>query len=79
MINSITIPRPLELKFTEWGALAAEQLVRYGVAEPLSEDSWKSWVCVLFYIPELDAKNIPSPDLYPRWQDWAEIFVESVR
>ncbi len=76
---SIIAPQPYGLTFMQWTALIAEQLARYGVSESMSEGEWKAWVCALFFIPELAAKNIPTPDLYRNWQTWAERFVEAVR
>ena len=72
-------PTPDGLKFTEWGALVAEQLARYGVAAPLNEDGWKTWVCALFEVPELVSMNIPRPDGFESWQAWAAQFIGSVR
>lgn len=78
-VLSIIAPQPYGLTFLQWTALVTEQLARYGVSESLSEGEWKAWVCALFYVPELNAKNIPSPDQFTSWQAWAERFVEAVR
>jgi hypothetical protein len=79
MALSIFVPQPYGLKFTDWGALVAEQLATYGVAAPINEDAWKTWVCALFYIPELTALGIPSPEQFPNWQTWAERFIACLR
>ena len=73
------IPRPDGLKFTEWGALVAEQFANSGVSAPYDEDSWKTWVCALFYVPELVAVNIPTADGFEDWSAWAEQFIGAVR
>jgi len=72
---ALTLPQPYGIKFADWGAVAAEQLAAYGVSAPPSEDDWKSWVCALFYVPELS--DIPSPDQFPTWQAWAYRFIET--
>lgn len=79
MALAIFLPQPYGLKFTDWGALVAEQLATYGVSAPTNEDAWKDWVCTLFYIPELTALGIPSPEQFPNWQSWADRFLECVR
>jgi len=73
------LPEPQGSEFVQWGAIVAEQLAQYGVATPYNEDSWKTWVCALFYVPELVAMNIPSAEGFERWQDWAEQFIGAVR
>ena len=73
------VPSPEGLKFEEWGALLAEQLARYGVSAPLSDSGWRTWVCALFQVPELVSMNIPGPDGFENWQDWAKQFIGSVR
>ena len=76
---NLYLPSPEGLKFTEWGALAAEQLAAYGVAAPYNDESWKTWVCALFYVPELAAMNIPEADGFDSWSTWAEQFIGAVR
>lgn len=76
---SVTVPEPFGLKFSEWGALAAEQLAQYGVSAPINDDSWKTWVCALFYVPELVSMNIPSGDGFEDWSQWAQQFIGAVR
>ena len=73
------LPDPSGLKFTHWGALVAEQLAPYGISAPYNEDSWKTWVCALFYVPELVSMNIPSADGFEDWSAWAERFIGAVR
>jgi hypothetical protein len=73
------LPEPQGLEFTQWGSVVAEQLAQYGVAMPYNNDSWKTWVCALFYVPELVSMNIPSADQFDNWQDWADQFIGSVR
>lgn len=77
--NTNFLPLPEGLKFSEWGALVAEQLAQYGVSAPYNEDSWKTWVCALFYVPELAAMNIPGADGFENWSDWAQQFIGAVR
>lgn len=79
MINLNYLPEPEGLKFTEWGALVAEQLAQYGVAAPLDDDGWRTWVCALFYVQELESKNIPGADGFDDWRGWAQQFIGSVR
>jgi hypothetical protein len=74
-----SIPLPYGLKFMEWGAFVADALAAYGVAAPLTEADWKSWVQALFYVPELVAAGIPESDPYPDWAGWANRFLETVR
>jgi hypothetical protein len=76
---STYFPNPEGLKFTEWGAVVAEQLATYGVAAPINEDGWKTWVCALFMVPDLVSLNIPTADGIDSWQQWAEQFIGSVR
>lgn len=78
-LTSTAFPQPEGLKFSEWGAVVAEQLAEYGVAAPLGDDSWKTWVCALFYVPELVSLNIPSGDGFDTWSDWAVQFIGAVR
>jgi hypothetical protein len=73
------LPEPKGLKFSEWGAVVAEQLAKYGVAAPYNDDSWKTWVCALFHVPELVAMNIPSAENFDDWERWAEQFIGAVR
>lgn len=73
------IPQTSGLKFTEWGALVAEQFGQYGVSAPFDENSWKTWVCALFYVPELVAMNIPSAEGFDSWSAWADQFIGAVR
>lgn len=63
----------------EWGALVAEELAQFGVAAPSNNDDWKSWVCALFYVPELVSMNIPSADGFKDWTEWAQQFIGAVR
>jgi len=77
--NSAFIPSPDGLKFSDWGALVAEQFAQFGVSAPYNDDSWKTWVCALFYVPELAAMNIPGADGFENWSDWAEQFIGAVR
>lgn len=79
MALSFIIPQPEGMKFTQWTALVAEQLAAYGVGAATDDETWKTWVCALFYIPELVAKNVPTPDQYSEWPAWADLFIESVR
>ena len=67
------------MTFQEWGARVAEAMAAYGVERPTAEADWKSWVCALFYVPELTATNIPEPFSFATWQDWAVRFIECVR
>ncbi len=73
------LPEPGNLSFMQWGAIAAEQLAQYGVATPYNEESWKTWVCALFYVPELVSMNIPSADQFEDWKNWANQFIGAVR
>jgi len=73
------LPEPKGLDFVLWGSIVAEQLAQYGVGVPYNEDSWKTWVCALFYVPELVAMNIPSADNFDSWEPWADQFIGSVR
>ena len=75
---SIIAPKAYGLTFMEWGSLVAELLAAYGVAAPLSEADWQSWVCALFYIPEVTAKNIPYADQFISWQPWADNFATAM-
>lgn len=80
MIASATfLPEPAGMHFEQWGAVVAEQLAQYGVSTPYNSDSWKTWVCALFYVPELVAMNIPSAEGFETWESWAEQFIGSVR
>lgn len=72
-------PEPYGLKFTDWGALVAEQLAEYGIAAPINEDSWKTWVSALFEVPQLVSMNIPQADGFDDWAGWANQFIGSVR
>lgn len=76
---SFTLPEPSGLQFAQWGSVAAEQLAVYGVSPPGAETSWKEWACGLFFIPELVASNIPSPEGFETWDAWACPFIESLR
>lgn len=73
------VPTPQGLSFVEWGSLVSEQLSSYGVQAPVAEDSWKTWVAALFYVPELSTLNVPSADGFASWQDWAQQFIGCVR
>ena len=79
MTISTYFPDPIGLQFVEWGAIVAEQLAPFGVAPPINEDSWRTWVCALFYVPELVALNIPQPEGFDDWREWAQQFIGSVR
>lgn len=76
---NLTIPQSFGLQFVDWGALVAEQMAEYGVAAPLNETDWKVWVCALFYVPEIASLNVPTPEPFATWQEWADMFVDSVR
>jgi hypothetical protein len=78
-VLKLVVPDPNGLKFPEWGAVIAEQLAYAGVAPPIDDNSWKTWVCALFYVPELAANNIPTADGFMTWQEWAQRFIDSVR
>lgn len=73
------LPEPEGLKFTDWGAIVAEQLAQYGVSAPLDEEGWKTWVSALFYTQDLVSKNIPSADGFDDWRSWAQQFIGAVR
>jgi len=73
------LPEPAGLTFQQWGAVVAEQLAQYGVLPPYNNDSWKTWVCALFYVPELVAMSIPSAEGFDDWTPWAEQFIGAVR
>jgi len=75
-MTSYLIPLPSGLKFSDWGAVVAEQLASFGVPHPSSDADWKVWACALFYVPALTARGLPSPDSYGTWDKWAERFVE---
>lgn len=77
--NAAFLPQVEGLDFTQWGALVAEQLAQFGVSAPYNSDSWKTWVCALFYVPELVEMNIPSAEGFSTWQEWANQFIGSVR
>lgn len=79
MSISTYIPEPYSLKFEAWGAIVAEQLAAYGIAAPINEDSWKTWVSALFEVPELVSMNIPKADGFDDWSAWANQFIGSVR
>jgi hypothetical protein len=76
---STQFPDPTGMTFTQWGAIVAEQLAEFGVSAPMDEEGWKTWVCALFYVPELVAANMPTPDGLDGWQEWAQRFIGSVR
>lgn len=73
------LPEPSGLTFSQWGTVVAEQLAQYGVAAPYNDDSWKTWACALFYVPELVALNIPTPEGFDNWETWAVQFLGAVR
>lgn len=73
------IPQTSGLKFSEWGALVAEQFAQYGVSAPYNDESWRTWACALFYVPELVAMNIPGAEGFESWTDWADQFIGAVR
>jgi hypothetical protein len=73
------LPQTEGLTFMEWGALVAEQLAAFGVSAPYNEDSWKTWVCALFYVPELVEANIPTAEGFENWVEWANQFIGAVR
>ena len=72
-------PEPHGLQFKDWGSVVAEQLSAYGVSAPIDEESWKTWVCALFEVPQLVSMNIPTADGFADWQSWAQQFIGSVR
>ena len=76
---NLYLPEPYGMEFVEWGAIVAEQLASFGVSAPYNNDSWKTWVCALFYVPELVAMNIPTADGFDDWSEWAKQFIGSVR
>lgn len=78
-VNTSLIPQTEGLTFSEWGGLVSEQFAQYGIGAPYNDESWKTWVCALFYVPELVAMNIPSADGFDNWSDWANQFIGSVR
>ena len=79
MTISTYFPEPYGLKFEAWGAIVAEQLSSFGIAAPINEDGWKTWVSALFQVPELVSMNIPVADNFDDWSAWAEQFIGSVR
>ena len=79
MSISTYVPEPYGLKFTDWGAIVAEQLADYGIAAPINEESWKTWVSALFEVPQLVSMSIPRTDGFENWSDWAEQFIGAVR
>ncbi len=79
MAISAYFPEPYGLKFTDWGAIIAEQLAPFGVSAPYNETSWKTWVSALHEVPELVAMNIPRADGFEDWSEWANQFIGSVR
>lgn len=79
MLAVAPIPQPQGMTFQAWGAQVAEQLSAFGIGAPPDEDSWKLWVCALFYVPELTSLNVPSPEGFSDWRLWASRFCEAVR
>lgn len=76
---NLYLPEPYGLEFKDWGSIVAEQLAAFGVSAPYNNDSWKTWVCALFQVPELVSMNIPTADGFDDWAEWAKQFIGSVR
>ncbi len=68
-------PDPQGLKFSQWGAMVAEQLAFEGVTAPRDELGWMDWAQGLLYAPALAV--LPEPNGFHDWQSWASACVQS--
>lgn len=78
-MTSFPIPVPYGIKFSDWGAVVAEQLAAYNISPPTDENTWKTWASSLFYVQALTSRGLPHPGDFPDWQAWAERFTEVMR
>ncbi len=79
MTTGIFLPDPQGLDFNTWAARVTEQFASYGIPEPFNESRWKDWACSLFAANALTQKDIPSPQGFTDWRQWASRFLETVR
>jgi hypothetical protein len=73
--NYAFLPSPSGLQFSQWAAVAAEQLASYGVPAPPTDDSlWKEWAS-FFVDGSIPGTAVPSPHGFNDWQTWASILI----
>lgn len=75
------ITRPDYMDFKDWTSQLYADIP--GVFFPIyngdaSGNDWKEWVRELFKFPELFKFQLPQPEPYSKWQDWADKFIEVV-
>lgn len=75
--DNSTLPVPYGLKFTEWAAVASEQLAQYGIPPAGSEADWQQWAG-RFCDSGLPGVSAPRPEGFADWQQWASSLIGTI-
>lgn len=73
-MTNIVIPRNID--FVTWVANLYIDLPNLNIPLAVSEETWKELVQTMLLENEL--VNVPLPDNFTDWQNWADYFVNNV-
>lgn len=65
------ITRPTGLALRDWSDAVVLDLDRFGAFSKLSNDDWRAWG-VQFLNNSIIGRNLPDPNGFSDWRDWAE-------
>ncbi len=77
MTDLTALPDPNTLQFTEWAAVAAEQLASFDVpSPPAREADWPEWAARVCG-STVEGSPLPEPYGFKTWRDWAAAVLAS--
>jgi hypothetical protein len=66
---------PNNINFIDWTSTLEVDLPDLDIPLATSESKWKEWV--LNFIDDNKLSQVPLPDKFNSWRDWADYFVTS--
>lgn len=68
------LPLPTR-SFEEWAREVVFQMGDTAIAMSGTALEWKTWARLLISVPPFDGMDVPSPEGYETWREWAQDLV----
>lgn len=76
-MSAVTLYDPRGLSFVQWASLLVEMFADQNLEYPTDNTDWKMWAYGLSGNGYFTQYNIPTPDGFNNWEDWAMRVVQS--
>lgn len=70
---NVLVPEPGGLTWQEWSAAFSGYNTSVSfIPQPMPEVDWKTWAREVRQVPSFEGYNLPEPEDYDTWQEWAQ-------